>query len=147
MEILTRGKLAKLVHVNPETVRFYEQQGILPHAPRTQNGYRAYSESAVERIQFIARAKSLGFTLHEIRDLLKLQDVSGSACLNVKMLLTKKLASVRTKKQELEMLESQIAGALNRCNRSLRQSTEQEPACPVFCCLRGISTPDRTQIP
>lgn len=141
METLTRGKLAKLANVNPETIRFYERQGILPHTVRTLSGYRSYSPSAVDRIRFVGQAKNLGFTLHEVRDLLQLQDEAGSACLNVKMLLTEKLASVRKKKLELEALENQIDLALQKCNRSLRRNAKGEPECPVFCCLSSVAIP------
>ena|SRR5579883_3078863 len=141
METLTRGKLAKLANVNPETIRFYERQGILPHTARTLSGYRTYSPSTVDRIRFVAQAKNLGFTLNEVRDLLRLQDEAGSACLNVKMLLTEKLASVRKKRLELEALESQIDQALAKCNRSLKKSAKGESECPVFCCLSAHGDP------
>jgi DNA-binding XRE family transcriptional regulator len=77
MESLTRGQLARLAHVNPETIRFYEREGILPRPTRARNGYRSYSVAAVERIQFVGRAKSLGFSLEQIRDLLKMQEAVG----------------------------------------------------------------------
>ena len=144
MEVLTRGKLARLAHVNPETIRFYEREGILPLAPRTKNGYRSYSASAVERIQFVGRAKGLGFSLEQIRDLLRLQDAAGPACLSVKTVLIEKLASIQKKKRELEELEQQITSALEECNSSLERSAQGESACPVFCCLSNV--PGRREV-
>jgi DNA-binding transcriptional MerR regulator len=138
MKALTRGKLARLAHVNPETVRFYEREGILPDTLRAQNGYRIYSTAALERIQFVGRAKSLGFSLDQIRDLLKLQDAAEPACLSVKTLLTEKLTAIREKKREIERLENQITLALKECDRSLQQSVDGQPACPVFCCLSNV---------
>jgi MerR family transcriptional regulator, copper efflux regulator len=116
MEALTRGKLAQLAQANPETIRFYKREGILPPADRTQNGYRRFPASTVERIQFVGRAKTLGFSLQEIRELLHVQDMQGPACLNVKMLLTEKLVSVREKRQELTMLERQISTGSESAN-------------------------------
>lgn len=138
MEILTRGKLARLAQVNPETIRFYEREGILPLASRTKNGYRSYSASAVERIQFVGRAKALGLSLEQIRDLFNLQDASGPACLSVKAILIEKLASIQKKKRELEELEQQTASAVEECNRSLEGSAAGDTACPVFCCLSNV---------
>ena len=142
MEVLTRGKLARLTHVNPETIRYYEREGILPHAPRTESGYRTYSVSAIERIQFVGRAKSLGMSLVQIRDLLKVQDMSGPACFNVKTLLTEKLVALQEKKRQLEALEQQITVALDQCNVALERSTQGQTACPVFCCLSNVPVPE-----
>jgi MerR family transcriptional regulator, mercuric resistance operon regulatory protein len=138
MEVLTRGKLARLAHVSPETIRFYEREGILPETLRAPNGYRIYSIADAERIRFVRRAKGLGFTLDQIRDLLKLQDTAGPACLSVKTLLAEKLAVVREKKTEIERLENQITSALKQCDRALEKSINGQPACPVFCCLSTV---------
>jgi DNA-binding transcriptional MerR regulator len=147
METLTRGKLARLAHVNPETIRFYEREGLLPRVPRAHNGYRSYSASSLERIQFVARAKSLGFSLDQIRDLLRIQDAAGPACLSVKTLLAEKLASIHEKKRELERLETQIVSTLQQCNRSLEQNAKGQTACPVFCCLSNIPVSGETTAP
>lgn len=137
MEVLTRGKLAHLAHVNPETIRFYEREGILPAAERTKNGYRSFPVSAVERIEFVGRAKALRFSLQEIRDLLHVQDTHGPACLNVKALLIDKLAAVREKRKALGKLEKQITNSIRKCERSLIENQVAEPGCPVFCCVSG----------
>lgn len=144
MASLTRGKLAQLAHLNAETIRFYEREGILPKVTRAENGYRRYSPDALERIQFVGRAKNLGFSLNQIRDLLQIQDASGPACLQVKDLLTDKLASIREKKQEIEWLEGQVLLALEQCNHSLQQNVTGQAACPVFCCLSNVPLSDET---
>ena len=66
VETLTIGQLAHDAGVNVETIRYYERRGLLRQPPRTRAGYRQYSEDDVRRLQFIARAKRLGFTLAEI---------------------------------------------------------------------------------
>jgi len=73
METFTVGKLAKEASVNIETLRFYERRGLMPEPVRRESGYRQYSQKDVARLQFIKRAKELGFSLKEIAELLSLR--------------------------------------------------------------------------
>src|SRR3546814_4886966 len=66
------GELAQRAGVSIDTVRYYERQGLLPEPARQASGYRSYVSGDVGRLQFVRRAKALGFTLEEIRDLLAL---------------------------------------------------------------------------
>jgi MerR family transcriptional regulator, mercuric resistance operon regulatory protein len=75
---LTISGLAREAGVNVETVRYYERRHLLDAPPRTRGGYRTYGPSDVERMKFVRRAKDLGFTLHEISELLH-HDGPGSA--------------------------------------------------------------------
>ncbi len=80
MRGLTTGKVAKHAGVNTETLRYYEREGLIDIPPRTASGYRVYPADTVTRIRFIRRAKALGFTLREIRELLSLRvDPTGSS--------------------------------------------------------------------
>jgi len=142
MDGLTRGQLAQRAHINLETVRFYEQEGLLPSAPRTASGYRKFSETAVERLAFVKRAKDLGFSLGEVRELLVFQDEHVDACVEVRDLLKKKMAIVRDKKAELAKLEAHLRSALRKCNQVLKRQQPQHPeACPVL----GQMTSSRPQ--
>src|SRR3981081_968940 len=67
---LTIGRLARVVGVNLETVRYYERRGLLPKPPRSASGYRLFPAEAARRLRFIRRAQELGFSLREIRELL-----------------------------------------------------------------------------
>ena len=69
MESVTIGRLAELAGVHVETIRYYERRGLLAEPPRTAAGYRRYDEADVWRLEFIGRAKRLGFTLAEITEL------------------------------------------------------------------------------
>jgi MerR family copper efflux transcriptional regulator len=69
---LTIGRIAQSAGVAIDTIRFYEREGLLPAPKRRPSGYREYDESAVSRLRFIRRAKDLGFTLEEIRELFAL---------------------------------------------------------------------------
>lgn len=129
MDGLTRSQLARRSQVNLETIRFYEREGLLPPAPRTASGYRKFSENTIDRLAFVKRAKALGFSLEEIRELLILQDEHADACAEVRDLLRTKLSVVREKKAELEKLETHLNSALRRCNQALRQ---QAKACPTL---------------
>ena len=65
------GQLARAAGVNVETIRYYERRGLLPEPPRTRSGYREYPESDVARLGFIRRAQELGFTLKEVKELIR----------------------------------------------------------------------------
>jgi MerR family transcriptional regulator, copper efflux regulator len=117
------GELARRAEVGIDTIRYYEREGLLPKAQRLPSGYRVYDEQDVRRLRFVRRAKALGFTLPEIRELLALSsrqdDMAG-----MKAAATAKLADVEAKMAELERiragLEALVAacpghGALARC--------------------------------
>jgi DNA-binding transcriptional MerR regulator len=74
---LTIGRLSFLAEVGVDTVRFYEREGLLEAQERTQAGYRLYSRNSLARIQFIRRAREIGYTLDEIRLILQLHDQGG----------------------------------------------------------------------
>jgi MerR family mercuric resistance operon transcriptional regulator len=74
---MTIGALARAAGVNVETVRYYERRGLLAAPARTVSGYRQYDDEALWRLQFVARAKRLGFTLTEITDLLQADGAHG----------------------------------------------------------------------
>jgi MerR family transcriptional regulator, mercuric resistance operon regulatory protein len=132
MEGLTRSQLAQRAHVNLETIRFYEEKGLLPAAPRTASGYRKFSEEMIERLAFVKRAKTLGFSLEEIRELLHLQGEQNGACVEVRDLLLSKLSAVREKKADLEKLEEHLSDALGKCNQALKQQPKSPQACPAL---------------
>jgi DNA-binding transcriptional MerR regulator len=138
MEVLTRGQLAQRVGVNLETVRFYEKQGLLAPASRTASGYRQFAEDTVNRLEFVKRAKELGFSLAEIRELLVLQDSNAGCCDDVRDRLQKKLSAVLAKRAELESLEAQLRSALRKCSRQLKQLAPQHAGeCPVLKQMAG----------
>jgi MerR family copper efflux transcriptional regulator len=71
---LSIGSLAKQVGVKIDTIRYYEREGLLPEPARRASGYRSYGQGTVTQLRFIRRAKDLGFTLEEIRDLIALSN-------------------------------------------------------------------------
>ena len=101
MEGLTTAQLAREGGVNVETIRYYERHGLLPKPPRTPSGYRVFSEDAVTRLRFIKRSQELGFSLHEVKDLLTLRARQGSGCADVRRKAEAKIADVDEKIRRL----------------------------------------------
>ncbi len=102
------GKLAGEMGLNPKTIRYYESFGLLPAPARTSAGYRQYSVSDRERLRFIAKAKAIGFTLREIRDVLARRDGGGEPCPYVGELLDQKLTAVETQLRLLTELRGEL---------------------------------------
>ncbi len=94
------GELAKRAGAGIDTVRFYEREGLLPRPQRQASGYRNYEPSAVARLSFIRRAKALGFTLSEIRELLELSGRRENDMAGLKVAATEKLTDVEAKLEQ-----------------------------------------------
>ncbi len=125
---LLRRDLARLTGVNPETIRYYEQIGLLPAVPRRANGYRVYDARHVRRLRFVARARELGFSLAEIRMLLALADGSeGEDCAHVQAITRRHLALVRDRIRDLERIAAVLETHLARCAQAA-----EAPTCPFL---------------
>lgn len=88
------GELAAELGLNPKTIRFYEEIGLLPPARRTPSGYRLYGAADRERLRFILKAKAVGLTLEEIKQVLDVRSKGQQPCRHVLALLDQKLAAV-----------------------------------------------------
>lgn len=108
--------VAKKTGVSVDAIRFYERNGLLRQAPRTQGGFRQYGESDVETLGFICRAQGLGFTLQEIRELLELRHNRFQSGATVRRKLKQKLSQVRQKLADMENLEYELRLVLRKCN-------------------------------
>lgn len=120
--VLSIGQLAEAAGVHVETVRYYERRRLLPEPPRTPAGYRQYGPADVGRLAFIARAKSLGFTLAEVAELLAplelaLEPDGGSteADLAVLELARRKLVAIGARRDELNQTEARLRRLLDVC--------------------------------
>ena len=109
------GGLAKAAGVRITTIRFYERKGLLPAPPRRASGYRVYGEDSLRRLRFIQEAKSLGFSLHEIQELLALRAVSGRACLKVRERATQKIQDVEGKIRQLRHFREALRHLVAQC--------------------------------
>ncbi len=123
------GMVAKKVGVSVDAIRFYEHNGLLRQAPRTEGGFRTYGEDDVEALAFVRRVQGLGFKLSEIRGLLSLRGNRLQPCAPVKRRLEEKLADVQRKLADLHKLEHELRLALRSCKNELRK----RPAhCPIL---------------
>ncbi|PIQ43196.1 MAG: heavy metal-responsive transcriptional regulator [Gammaproteobacteria bacterium CG11_big_fil_rev_8_21_14_0_20_46_22] len=116
MNDLTIGQVAKLANVSADTIRLYERYGLLVEPKRAANGYRQYTQDTVQRLTFILRAKTMGFTLNEIRELLALQPLSTQSCKEAKRQANAKLQSVKDKLTELKRLERALSQLIQACD-------------------------------
>jgi len=96
------GQLAAELRLNPKTIRYYEDIGVLHPARRTPAGYRIYGAADRDRLQFVGKAKALGLTLSEIRQILTLRDQGESPCQHVLALLDHKLAAIDHQRRLLD---------------------------------------------
>jgi Cd(II)/Pb(II)-responsive transcriptional regulator len=112
------GELAKLTQTDVQTVRYYEQQGLLQAAGRTDGNYRVYDDSHVQRLAFIRHCRSLDMALDEVRTLLRFIDAPHESCGDVNRLLDAHIEHVAARLKELKQLERQLKALRERCVES-----------------------------
>src|SRR5947209_85094 len=120
---LTIGRLARVAEVGVETIRYYQRQNLLPMPNPGDGAFRHYPAEIVERIRFIKRAQTLGFTLKEIGTLLLLED--GTDRHAIRTLADDRLGQVRSKIVDLQRMEKVLAQLIHSC-----ESTAQVQPCP-----------------
>lgn len=125
----TIGVLSDLTHCKIETIRYYEKVGIFPKPPRTKGGRRIYSENHGKRLIFIRRGRDLGFSLEEIRALLRLVDGGDNTCGQVQEITLHHLGDIRRKIADLKKLEKILADISSQCEGGVI------PECPILDAL------------
>jgi MerR family mercuric resistance operon transcriptional regulator len=118
---LSIGELAKAAEVPTSTVRYYERAGILSPSGRSSGNYRVYSESELERLRFIRAAQATGFTLEDVKALLR-----PAACGKVQGLIEERLADVAERMKELRHVQKVLRASLTECREH-----EQTGRCRV----------------
>jgi MerR family copper efflux transcriptional regulator len=112
---LTIGAVAKRVGVAIDTIRYYEREGLLPEPQRRASGYRSYGDDAIAQLRFIRRAKNLGFTLEEIRELLSLSTDRQRGVKAVKQRAQQRLAAIDQRIAELHKVRDGLAQLVDSC--------------------------------
>jgi len=120
---LTIGRLAKLVGVNVETIRYYQRIGLIDEPATPLSGYRKYPTKTAENIVFIKRAQRLGFSLREIADLLKIGD---GHCDDVRMRAEIKRNKIEDQIRDLQTLRNTLDQLICECN-----SGKSGHHCPI----------------
>lgn len=112
---LSIGALSKATGTTVETIRWYERVGVLPAPARTSGNYRTYGAAHLERLSFIRRARDLGFSLDQVRDLLQLADDRGQSCDAVDRVAREHLEEVVRKIADLEALRRELQHLIGQC--------------------------------
>jgi Cu(I)-responsive transcriptional regulator len=115
--MLRIGELARRTGTKVETIRFYEKSGLLPRPERTSANYRAYGDAHLARLSFIRRARDLGFTLDQVRELLGLADDRTRSCAAIDMIATAHLAEIDRKLADLHALREELSRLIGDCRR------------------------------
>ncbi|HYD31834.1 MAG TPA: Cu(I)-responsive transcriptional regulator [Azospirillaceae bacterium] len=125
------GTVAKRSGVPAKTIRYYESVGLIRPAERGDNGYRTYSETDVETLRFIQRARSLGFSVADVGNLLALWHDRGRASADVKALAQRHVIEIDRKVEELLAIKRTLLMLMNHCHG------DQRPDCPILDTLAG----------
>ncbi len=102
------GELADRLGINPKTIRYYEQIGLLPLPPRTASGYRDYTDTDAARLTFIKTAQRLGLSLEEIGEILALRERGEAPCAYVRGVIDQQLRGIDQRITELRALRSEL---------------------------------------
>lgn len=131
MKGLTISAAAERSGVPAKTIRYYESIGLVPEAVRTESGYRVYGDKEVETLRFIARARSLGFSVEDVGQLLALWHDRARASGDVKRLAEEHIAEIERKIAELEAMRGTLRDLVGRC------AGDDRPDCPI---LEGLAS-------
>lgn len=115
------GSVARELGLNPKTLRYYEDIGLLPEADRTDSGYRVYPPEVVNRLKFIKQAQRLGFKLDEIKDILSLKEKGSEPCAHVRNLTAEKINMLEGLIKESIALRDSLKALLKKCPSKSRQ--------------------------
>lgn len=124
------GSAATASGLSAKTIRYYEDIGLVTPL-RSANGYRNYSAGEIQRLQFLQRARALGFSIDECRQLLSLYEDKDRASANVKAIASDKIDAITRKIKELEALRESLKVLVDGC------SGDQMPECPIIDSLAG----------
>ena len=131
--MLTIGSLAKKTGTKVQTIRYYEQIGLMPEPGRTEGGQRRYGDDDLDRLAFIRHARQLGFSLEAIRELLDLSDHPDRPCLEADAIARRQLKQVEQRLARLEALRTELKRMVHEC------SGGQTADCRVLEVLRDHS--------
>jgi DNA-binding transcriptional MerR regulator len=110
------GAASKQTGCSVPTIRYYEEVGLLPAAPRTDGNQRHYDETAIRRLAFIRRCRDFGFTIQQVRGLVGLVDQPNRDCVEVRDIAQVHLQEVQKKVAELQALETSLSAFVRSCN-------------------------------
>ena len=122
------GKVSELTGCNIETIRYYERIGIVEDPGRNQGGHRVYASEHVKQIHFIKRARELGFSLDDIRDLLALSGDTVEGCSSAQLITEQHLKQIKDKIADLHRLDKVLVNMASLCSK-------EQKSCPILDAL------------
>lgn len=125
------GQVGQQSGVPAKTIRYYESVGLIEAAQRSESGYRVYGEHDVETLRFIQRARSLGFSVNEVSDLLALWRDKHRTSAQVKKLAGDHVEQINRKIEELSTMRDTLTHLMHRCHG------DDRPDCPILADLAG----------
>jgi MerR family transcriptional regulator, copper efflux regulator len=121
------GEVARRADVNVQTLRYYERRGLLPSPARRPSGYREYSPDTVRLVRFIKRAQELGFSLHDVGELLELRRNPGRNRLAVRAVAERKVADIAARIRRLTAMQKALEQLVTAC-----ECSEALNECPII---------------
>lgn len=132
--MLTIGKLAALAGTTPNTLRYYEREGLIPSPLKGDNGYRLYPQDAARRVNFIRQAQHCGFTLAEIRELLTLPQRTSACCSDVRTFAIEKKLALEAKIKLMKAMSAELDKLIHNCV----DDTHPIDECPILNALNRL---------
>lgn len=129
------GEAARLSGVSAKMVRHYEALGLLPPVPRTESGYRQYTEAEVHTLRFIKRARELGFSMDEIEQLVGLWRNRRRASANVRRIAQRHADDLAQRIEAMQAMQRSLLTLIDGCHG------DDRPDCPILDDLSGIPSP------
>ena len=132
--MLTISKLAALAGTTPNTLRYYEREGLIPPAAKGDNGYRLYAQDAARRVYFIRQAQQCGFTLAEIRELLSIPRQASAGCSDVRTFAIEKKLALEAKIKLMKAMSAELDQLIRDCADDKRALDD----CPILKALNRM---------
>lgn len=137
--MLSIGGLAKACGVAAPTIRYYEKIALMPAPERSRSDQRRYDQTAIERLDFIRRCRSFGFSTQQVRSLLAVPNGSAVDCRISKEIAQSRIADIRLRISDLLALETDLNAVIGQCETGCRDQTDQ--VCAAFVTMQ--TTPDQ----
>ncbi|TWO70970.1 helix-turn-helix domain-containing protein [Caenimonas sedimenti] len=131
------GAAAKQTGCSVPTIRYYEEVGLLPPAPRTEGNQRHYDDAAIRRLAFIRRCRDFGFTIEQVRELVGLVDEPDRDCVEVRDIAQTHLQEVQKKLAELQALQAGLSAFVRSCDAACAGGLAAD--CTI---LEDLAAPD-----
>ncbi len=131
--MLTIGKVADRAQVTADSIRFYEREGLIRPAGKSESGYRLYTEEAIRRIEFIKQAQECGFSLADIRELLELRSTDSACCDDIYRVSVAKKLQLEHKIKALNAMSQALTRLIDMCSHD-RKSLDE---CPILGALEA----------